>query len=615
MIAACAVALLLASSALAAYVQQKHQARSTRPALVPGARQLWTATGDVTYSSISPDGRFVAFVRSERNRSPALVIHDFNNGSDLRLTDAESKGSPGRAIFSPDSQRVAFNWTNGGLDEIRVIDLSGRTPSAPRVMVSQQAQTPTIWPGDWSSDGKWIAAIAFKKDRTGQIALISVDDGTIHSLKSVDYGRLWSFDSSHLYFSRDSRYLAYSRLDPKSWTSTAWLLAVEGGHETAAVVHPANDLPAGWTPDGSRLLFMRNRNRALGLWAQPIENGRPKGDSESILPSFGPNHVYSYLGLSRNGDVFFSTAARETRIAIAAFDSRSGKVSVKKEVIGGVQHDWSPDGRSLAYRDAKGPSDPSGHTLTIQSFGRGPNRVLRPQLLSWNWPRWSPDMRAFLVHGTDEKGRQGIYHIDATTSKVHAIALAGSGERFGFPQWFPDGHRIVYTRNTRSGEGRPTAIVERTLASGQERILIESLGLSDDCVLSPDGRFVAYIVTDQARNRSFLEIAALDGSERRELVALQAGASLGGWTRDSKSLVYSGSAPAAPSSNDVKPAALETWLVSLDGSQARRVELPDRLAQLARVSPDGKQIAFLIPNQSPEQVWVIDNLQARTAGR
>ena len=32
--------------------------------------------------------------------------------------------------------------------------------------------------------------------------LISVDDGSIHSLKSVDFGRLWSFDSSHLYFLR-----------------------------------------------------------------------------------------------------------------------------------------------------------------------------------------------------------------------------------------------------------------------------------------------------------------------------------------------------------------------------------------------------------------------------
>jgi len=60
---------------------------------------------------------------------------------------------------------------------------------------------------------------------------------------------------------------------------------------------------------------------------------------------------------------------------------------------------------------------------------------------------------------------------------------------------------------------------------------------------------------------------------------------------------------------------LEIRIVSLDGGQSRKIELTDRLTQLVRVSPDGKQIAFLIPNQSPEQVWVIDNLRRRTAGR
>jgi hypothetical protein len=35
--------------------------------------------------------------------------------------------------------------------------------------LSATADTPAIWPADWS-DGKWIAAIASKKDRTGQIA-------------------------------------------------------------------------------------------------------------------------------------------------------------------------------------------------------------------------------------------------------------------------------------------------------------------------------------------------------------------------------------------------------------------------------------------------------------
>jgi Tol biopolymer transport system component len=267
---------------------------------------------------------------------------------------------------------------------------------------------------------------------------------------------------------------------------------------------------------------------------------------------------------------------------------------------------------SLAYKDAKGPSDPSAHTLTIDSFGRRPTRVLRPRLLTWNWPRWSSDRRAFLVQGTDDKGRQGIYRVDATTAALQAIALAAPGEGLGFPQWFPDGRRVVYTRKIFNSD-RPTAIVERQLASGEQRILVETKGLSDDCVLSPDGRFVAYIVRDPPLKKAAIEIATTSSVERRELVMLQGGASLGGWTPDSRSFVYSVSA--AASSSDGKPPMMETWIVSLDGRQSRRVELPDRLAQLVRVSPDGRQIAFVVPNQSPEQVWVIEDPYRRAARR
>jgi Tol biopolymer transport system component len=604
MIAVCAATLLVASAVLTAGVQLEPTDRSTRPAPVPAGRQLWTTSADVTYSSISPDGRFVTYVRSERNQGPALMMHDVIGGSDVRLSEAESKGSPGRAIFSPDSKRVAFNWTSGSLDEIRVVDLSGPTLGAPRVLVKSQTDTPNIWPGNWSSDGQWIVAIALKQDRTGHIALISVADGTIRSLKSLDFGRLWSFDSSHLFFSPDNRYVAYCRLDLASRTSSAWLVTVASGDEAAAVMRSADDHPAGWTADGSRLLFMSQRDGALGLWAQRLERGRPTGDPEPMVSSFEPNHVHSYLGLSRSGDVYFSVSARETRVAVAAFNSDSGTVSVNKEVPAGIQHDWSPDGGSLAYNNAKGPSDPSGHTLTIDSFGRRPTRVLRPRLLTWNWPRWSPDQRAFLVQGTDDRGRQGIYRVDATTADLETIALAASGEGHGFPQWFPDGQRIVYTRKTFNGS-RPTAIVVRELASGQERILLESAGLSDECVLSPDGRSAAYIVRDQVRNRTSIEVATTTAGERRELVPLQSGASLGGWSPDSRSLVYS--LPVT--------AGMETWIASLDGGQPRRIQLSDRLAQLARLSPDGKQIAYVIPNQSPQQVWVIEDPVGRTARR
>ena len=56
-------------------------------------------------------------------------------------------------------------------------------------------------------------------------------------------------------------------------------MAVDGGREVPAVVHPANDRVAGWSSDGKQLLFISDRNGRPGLWSLPFENGKPQGKS------------------------------------------------------------------------------------------------------------------------------------------------------------------------------------------------------------------------------------------------------------------------------------------------------------------------------------------------
>src|SRR5437868_15408257 len=53
-----------------------------------------------------------------------------------------------------------------------------------------------------------------------------------------------------------------------------FLLAVDGGREIPAVVHPADDRLAGWTPDGKNLLFLSDRSGTTGMWMLPFANGK-----------------------------------------------------------------------------------------------------------------------------------------------------------------------------------------------------------------------------------------------------------------------------------------------------------------------------------------------------
>lgn len=570
----------------------------------PTTRQLWTVLGGGPNSMISPDGRFVTYLSGQN-----LMLHNLVTGSDQELVHNEDRHqSTDRAVFSPDGKQIVYNWYHGQTAELRVMPAGG---GESRSLFNQEGAYPT--PLDWSRDDKWIAVVMSRSDRSVQIALVSPADGSLRPLRSVNFTRNYT----QMFFSPDSRYLAFDvpGAQPNGGPDVH-LLALDGSGETPVVVHPASDKVAGWTEDGSQLLFISDRSGSKSLWTQPIESGKPKGAPRLILPNFGSNHL-AYLGPSRVGDLYYSALGGSTTVAVASFDPGSAKVSVTEQFTGGIQPDWSRDGKLLVYKGLVRGSLP-WESLQIVALATGESRELQPKLPVYNWPRWSPDGRSLLVNATDEKGHQGIYRIDAQTSEVREIAVAGTGQLLSIPQWLPDGKKILYHKRSSAG-GQKIAVIERDLGSGKERAVIEGADFSNDdastltMTPSPDGRFFAHVRFDQAAKRGSIDVVSLKDGKTRELVKFEGDrlVTLGGWTPDSQSLVYSLSTP-RPWPADYTGVKNETWIVPANGGQSRLIDLGDRFARQVRVHPNGKQIAFWIANQTPEQVWVVENLHPKT---
>src|SRR5258705_13654867 len=61
-----------------------------------------------------------------------------------------------------------------------------------------------VSPDDWSPDGKWLAVQLHRKDRSTQIGLIAIQDGSLRVLKTVGWR-----GATRLLFSSDGRYLAF----------------------------------------------------------------------------------------------------------------------------------------------------------------------------------------------------------------------------------------------------------------------------------------------------------------------------------------------------------------------------------------------------------------------
>jgi Tol biopolymer transport system component len=378
----------------------------------PQPRQIWTHSGGGGWT-ISPDGRYIAFPAYD-GVTQNLGLHDLVTGSDIRLTHNNNpREYPSKPVFSPDGKQIAFTWYQPpAAAEVRVMGIDGGIPGASRLLFKQDEVNFTFL-ADWSPDGKWIAAKFYRTDRTAQLALISASDGLVRVLKTVD-----SAAPPQVYFSPDNRYLAHTRpSDRASKDTDIYLLAIDGGQEIPAVVHPANDGALGWSRDG-QLLFVSNRNGSSSLWSQAIDSGRPQGNPQLLLPNFGATLPF-YMGATRTGNLYYSALAGSTKIAVATVDWNSGKISTSEEFAQAIQPEWSPDGESLAF---KGLRQDGGVYLVIRSLETGQSRELHPKMTSFNWPRWSPDGKSFLLQGTDDRARQGIFRMDAATGELRVVA-------------------------------------------------------------------------------------------------------------------------------------------------------------------------------------------------
>ena len=355
------------------------------------------------------------------------------------------------------SHRTTPSWRTPGATNIATSSASSdcRRPPLPiRGYCSAVLKSRRSLRQDWSADGKWLAVQLVRKDKTAQIGLVGVTDGSLRVLKSVD-GR----GSSKLFFSPDSKYLAYDL--PTTDTGNrrdVFILSIDGSREIPAVVHPSHDVLMGWSPDGKHLLFTSDRTGSAGLWALALSDGKPQGTPEQIKVDVTGDS----MGLTSKGALYLLThhsnfnAVVRSDIQVAEFDFAKGQflstpaLGVESFVGANNQPAWSPDGKSLAFLSQRGRGD---YVIVILSHDTGQLHELQPQLKIFpSAPdlRWSPDGLSLAIQATDAKGRQGIFRIDATTGEATPIVLSSfgavGGESVTGLVWAPDGKRLYYIR-------------------------------------------------------------------------------------------------------------------------------------------------------------------------
>ncbi|MEU1819899.1 amidohydrolase family protein [Streptomyces roseifaciens] len=475
-------------------------------------------------ASLSPAGdRLVAEVQNVLWSLPR------KGGEAVAITPADLE--PTRPVHAPDGRQLAVCAYRGGGFHIWTLRPDGSG-------LRQVTDGPWDDRGPaWSPDG---TRIAFASERGGdpvagspyRVWVVDVRSGALTQVTGVggqegplqdgaweDFDPVWSPDGSRLLFVRAR--VAGTALEARTIASVP-----ADGHGPVRAEHTETEAAQVMTPavapDG-RLAYLRT-TAAPKAGCTLVVDGAPvpvDGDVEPVPPRWVPD---GELLLTVGGAfrLVRPKAPQEARVIpflgrlpVARPRYRTKRYDLDGGGVHGVRSlhlpALSPDARRVAFAAL------NALWVADVAGGRPPRRVVASDPTRYVFgPVWSPDGRS-LVYADDRGGLLAARRHDLASGEE--TELAGGGR--AYPVLSPDGRRLAALDLT-------GALVVRDLAAGTDRVLASPLGgggLPGRPSWSPDGRYVA--LCDRNRlNQRFREgynlirvVDTTDGSARLHAVA------------------------------------------------------------------------------------------------
>ena len=525
-----------------------------------------TGSGTVISGSISPDGRYLAYVESEQGLQ-SLWLQQLAGGQTLRLT-------PERAVaywahtFTPDGNNIVYGMKSDA-EPSGALYLISALGGTPRRLIGNIDSAPSFSP-----DGRRMTFLRQFAPAQDESALIVCDaDGSneriLAAVKLPEYmagiffgGPSWSPDGKSIVTSVGRRGSAgadaKARLVQIQVETGAMSTLADPGWLVAAQSH--------WMPDGKAVLVVARRadQAATQIWSVSV----PGGEARRITSDLSDHRV---LSLTRDGQTLVSIAGSvSARVSVMPLRGGGTPVRVGRSTLDGLE--------GVAF-DAEGS----------------------------------------VVYSSRVGGRSSIWVTRSDGSDRRPLVQAEPAEYLYFPA-VAGGRRAFYLSNTQKGTEVQSVGMDgsapRTIAADVRRDLISASVDGNVVAFSAHVDGVPHIFTsdpDGTRRTQVTKVPsfspAVDAQGRRVAYYYVAN----GLFRLGVSAIDGGGAlladlPAeAPSANSrlqlngdgvylntVRGDRANVWLQPLDGRPARRVTaFDDQILFDFAVSPDGSTLALV----------------------
>ena len=428
-----------------------------------------TSSGDVIDAALSPDGRYVAYVRSAAGLQ-SLWVRQVGQANPVEVLPPAVVGFWGLA-FSPDSASLYYGIKGASphADPAGTLYAVPVLPGPPPMPVLHGIDS-TI---TFAPDGRRLAFYRVAAGGASHLVVASRDGRDERVLATRTVPKLFAprFFAAPAW-SPDGSRIAVAVEDDTTRTTDLLLVAVDDGAETTVRRGLAGASFLAWLPDGSGLVFTGSPEAAFAtggaqIWVQPIDGGEPRRVTADTME-------YRNASVAADGAsmVAVGTDYRASLWRITPGEGTASRLpSMRGDGLGGMT--WL--GGRLFFTSLE-----SG---TPQIWSMAADGSDRRQVTAEGWSAWpcaSPDGRTLYVIGARGE-TTAVWHLDPEGGTAREVAAVDNADSLAMS---PDGRWLYFTGE--SGSEESTWRVPA--GGGTPQLVVRGLG---DGAVSPDGRRLA----------------------------------------------------------------------------------------------------------------------------
>ena len=533
----------------------------TKAAINPLNMQITklTENGAATDGVISPDGRWVAFIK--RGEQTSLWVKQIATGSEAQVVAPGSGFFVGRPTFSPDGNYIYFQHSDPQNEDEAVL-YSVPSLGGTRQTVLSDISTPV----SFSPDGKQIAFGHYdSSEGKPQLVIAGSDGSNRHVIAERD---AMIANGAAPSWSGDGTLIAVSQYQLTKESLGNVLVFSPQGAPVKTFAYPFLVDGIAWLPDGSGL-FLQCRSRETNFRAQIKFQPYPAGPVQNVT-----NDLNQYRNLSVTADgkalVTIEEQASSAIFVGSSPEKWPSEIKLNGPAISSGQTDgewlrWGNDGKIYF-------SDNDFHALTMNADGSA--RVRIPDR-DTNASAPTPCGPGAFIVGLLRDNNLNLFRYNQSTGEVKQITFERDAEESVCTK---DGATVYYDDNF---EG--PALKRVSTSGGAPEVVARNA--PNGVTLSPDEQRVAFFQYSGSGGAHKVQLVLQNVNSGAQTFLPSTGVlHFPEWAADGHALILI-KATGAGSNLFYQP---------LDGSTPTQLTHfdtePLRIADFA-ISPDGKQIA------------------------